>query len=69
MKPVDKFDHPDHGWVWRECEIRWINDRIETAVKTEREACAQACEAEASGYRSAFGNHCAHVIRMRSNGN
>ena len=26
LESVDKFDHPDHGWMWRECEVRWIHE-------------------------------------------
>ena len=37
------------------------------AVAMEREACADVCEAEGDGHRDGFGQHCAAVIRMRSN--
>ena len=42
---VDKFDHPDHGWVWRDCEVEWIDARVAAAVLAERERCALVCEA------------------------
>ena len=42
LESVDKFDHPDHGWMWRECEVRWIDARVAAAVRAEREACKQA---------------------------
>lgn len=43
-------DHPDFvgGWIWRELEIRWIEDRIAEAVAAEREALRlrlEQCEA------------------------
>lgn len=32
MKPVTEYDHPDHGWKWRACELQWINARIAAEV-------------------------------------
>lgn len=68
---VEKFDHPDHGWVWRECEIDWINARVEKAVTEEREVCAKVCDEIAEHYGFDGGSvseHCAISIRERSNG-
>jgi hypothetical protein len=45
---VTEFDHPDHGWKWRECELRYINERIRTAIAAEREACAMVAESWAT---------------------
>jgi len=25
---VSAYDHPDHGWKWRACEVSWIEARI-----------------------------------------
>lgn len=41
---IDEFDHPDHGWKWRPCEIKWIETRIRSAILAEREACAKECD-------------------------
>jgi hypothetical protein len=41
----------------------------QAATAAEREACADVCELQAEGHRSAFGKHCAAMIRMRSNNN
>lgn len=76
MFRVTEFDHPDHGWTWRECELRYINDRIRTAMSAEREACAIACEEtgnqpsslwEEPGCWTQASETCAFSIRMRSN--
>ena len=69
MCRVAKTDHPDlvGGIVWADCELDWINERITLAILAEREACADVCEAEGDGHRDGFGQHCAAVIRMRSN--
>ena len=39
----------------------------DAGVKHEREACANLCELQAVGHRDGFGNHCAAMIRERSN--
>ena len=44
---INEFDHPDHGWKWRACEVRWIEAMIREAVATEREACAKVCRQRA----------------------
>ena len=69
MFRVAKTDHPDlvGGIVWADCELGWINERITLAILAEREACADVCEAEGDGHRDGFGQHCAAIIRMRSN--
>lgn len=33
---INEFDHPDHGWKWRKCEIDWIEKKIREAVIAER---------------------------------
>ena len=53
--------------MWADCELAWINERITLAILAEREACADVCEAEGDGHRDGFGQHCAAIIRMRSN--
>jgi hypothetical protein len=44
-----------------------LKDRHEADVLAEREACALLCEVEGRGHRDGFGEHCAAIIRMRSN--
>jgi len=43
---VTKEDHPDFigGIVWSACELRWINERIQTEVIAEHEACKAAAQ-------------------------
>lgn len=70
---INEFYHPDHGWKWRDCEIRWIKAKIAEAVAAEREACA--AEAERQGDDEPYGHakfRCANIaaeIRERSNTN
>lgn len=65
MEQVKDFDHPDHGWLWRECELRWINNKIKQAQMEEREACASVCDELGNGIY--FPQDCAAAIRARSN--
>lgn len=74
LERVDKFDHPDHGWMWRDCEMRWIDARVAAAVLAEREACAKlmsdaSLEAVAVSHErfARYSAECASMIRMRSN--
>ena len=47
---IDEFDHPDHGWKWRPCEIKWIETKIRAEILAEREACAKADDAMIDAY-------------------
>ena len=66
---INEFDHPDHGWKWRACELRWIEAKIAEAVVAEREACAAKCDelADAYGDNSAGRALSIAADKMRSN--
>lgn len=73
---INEFDHPDHGWKWRACELRWIEAKIAEAVVAEREACAALCSEVGQQPSSLWHEHgcwthaaqvCAESIALRSN--
>ena len=69
MFHVAKTDRPDagSGFIWSDCEVAWINERITLSILAEREQCAMvADEFKATGLITVV-DAIANEIRMRSN--